>query len=72
MLFRSGTGPAAFKRNWGFEGEPLAYAKHATDGEAPRDINPLNPKYRLQVALWQKLPLPLANRIGPMIARGLG
>jgi FemAB-related protein (PEP-CTERM system-associated) len=69
---KAGTGPAAFKRNWGFDGAPLAYAKFAADGEAPRDINPLNPKYRLQVALWQKLPLPIANRIGPMIARGLG
>lgn len=69
---KAGTGPAAFKRNWGFEGAPLAYAKHAADGETPRDINPLNPKYRLQVALWQKLPLALANRLGPLIARGLG
>ena len=69
---KAGTGPAAFKRNWGFEGEPLAYAKYAADGEALRDINPLNPKYRMQVALWQKLPLAVANRIGPMIARGLG
>jgi FemAB-related protein (PEP-CTERM system-associated) len=69
---KAGTGPAAFKHNWGFEGQPLAYAKFAADGEAPRDINPLNPKYRLQVALWQKLPLAIANRIGPMIARGLG
>ena len=66
------TGPAAFKHNWGFEAQPLAYAKHAADGEVPRDINPLNPKYRLQVALWQRLPLRLANRIGPLIARGLG
>ncbi len=69
---KAGTGPAAFKHNWGFEGAPLAYAKFAAGGEAPRDINPLNPKYRMQVALWQKLPLSLANRIGPMIARGLG
>jgi FemAB-related protein (PEP-CTERM system-associated) len=69
---KEGTGAAAFKHNWGFESEPLAYAKYAGDGEAPRDINPLNPKYRMQVALWQKLPLSLANRIGPMIARGLG
>lgn len=67
-----GTGAAAFKRNWGFEGEPLAYAKRAADGEAPREINPLSPNYRLQVAAWQKLPLGLANRIGPWIAKGLG
>ena len=69
---KTGTGPAAFKRNWGFEGVPLAYAKKALDGGEVRDINPLSPKYRLQVALWQKLPLSIANRIGPMIARGLG
>jgi FemAB-related protein (PEP-CTERM system-associated) len=69
---KAGTGPAAFKHNWGFAGQPLAYAKYAADGAAPRDINPLSPKYRIQVALWQKLPLSLANRIGPVIARGLG
>lgn len=67
-----GTGAAAFKRNWGFEGAPLAYAKRAADGSAPREINPLDPKYRLQVVAWQKLPLGIANRIGPWIAKGLG
>jgi FemAB-related protein (PEP-CTERM system-associated) len=69
---KAGTGPAAFKRNWGFEPQPLSYAKCALDGAAPRDINPMSAKYRFQVAAWQKLPLWLANRLGPMIARGLG
>lgn len=69
---KAGTGPAAFKHNWGFEGVPLAYARRTLDGSEPRDINPLSPKYRLQVAAWQKLPLALANRIGPLISRGLG
>jgi FemAB-related protein (PEP-CTERM system-associated) len=69
---KAGTGPAAFKRNWGFEGQPLSYAKLSLDGEAPRDINPLSPKYRLQVAAWQKLPMAIANFLGPMISRGLG
>jgi FemAB-related protein (PEP-CTERM system-associated) len=63
-----GTGPFAFKKNWGFEPEPLVYAVH---GEG-RETNPLSPKYRLQVALWKKLPLWAANRLGPPIARGLG
>jgi FemAB-related protein (PEP-CTERM system-associated) len=67
-----GTGPAAFKANWGFTPTPLAYAKYAEDGAAPRSINPLDAKYRFQVAAWQKLPLWLANRLGPMISRGLG
>ncbi|GGO98067.1 FemAB family XrtA/PEP-CTERM system-associated protein [Stakelama pacifica] len=67
-----GTGPAAFKKNWGFTPEPLTYWARASDGGEPRKINPLSPKYRLQVAAWKKLPLWLANRIGPPIARGLG
>lgn len=69
---KAGTGPAAFKHNWGFEGRPLSYARKALDGAPPRDVNPLSPRYRLQVALWRKLPLAIANRIGPAIARGLG
>ncbi|MEI9928158.1 MAG: FemAB family XrtA/PEP-CTERM system-associated protein [Sphingomonas sp.] len=69
---KAGTGAAAFKRNWGFEPRPLTYFERAAEGARPRDANPLNPKYRLQVALWSKLPLGIANRLGPWIARGLG
>ncbi len=67
-----GTGAAAYKKNWGFEPHPLRYAKLALDGKTPRSINPLDPKYSLQIKLWQKLPLTVANRLGPLIARGLG
>lgn len=67
-----GTGAAAFKKNWGFEPRPLTYYDRVAAGAAIRDANPLNPKYRLQVALWRKLPLAIANRVGPWIAKGLG
>ena len=67
-----GTGPAAFKRNWGFDAQPLSYAKKAMDGSAARDINPTSAKYTLMVDLWKRLPLPVANIIGPYLARGLG
>jgi FemAB-related protein (PEP-CTERM system-associated) len=63
-----GTGAFAFKKNWGFEPQPLVYARW---GEA-RETNPLSPKYRLQIAAWKRLPLWTANRIGPVIAKGLG
>jgi len=65
-----GTGPAAFKKNWGFTGEPLSYASWS-EGDR-REVNPLNPKYALMVRTWAKLPLPVANGIGPWISRGLG
>lgn len=69
---KAGTGPAAFKNNWGFEGKPLRYAKRAPAGQAPREINPMSPRYRMQVAAWRKLPLWIANRLGPMVSNGLG
>ncbi len=67
-----GTGPHSYKKNWGFEPQPLVYARWLAPGEVPRDTNPTSAKYRLQVDLWKKLPLWVANRIGPPIARGLG
>jgi FemAB-related protein (PEP-CTERM system-associated) len=69
---KAGTGAAAFKKNWGFEPRPLTYLTRAPEGVAARKINPLDPKYSLQVRAWQRMPLWAANRFGPWIARGLG
>lgn len=63
-----GTGPYRFKKFWGFEPTPLVYATHG----ARRDTNPLSARYRWKIALWKQLPLPVSNRLGPLIARGLG
>ena len=68
---KTASGAYNFKRNWGFDPQPLAYAHWTADGAVPRDISPLSPRYRARIAAWQKLPLALANRIGPVIARGL-
>lgn len=67
---KTGTGAAAFKKNWGFSPEPRLYAKRSS-GPA-RDVNPLNPKYALMVRTWKKLPLWAATAAGPWISRGLG
>ncbi len=66
------SGAYHFKRNWGFTPEPLSYASWSASGKPPRDTNPNSPRYKAQIALWQKLPLAVANRIGPWIAGGLG
>jgi FemAB-related protein (PEP-CTERM system-associated) len=69
---KRGTGAFDFKRFWGFEPEPLYYEYRLCRGTRPPGINPLNPKYRLFIAAWKRLPLPLANALGPLIARNLG
>jgi FemAB-related protein (PEP-CTERM system-associated) len=66
------SGAYHFKRNWGFAPEPLRYAAWTAPGAQPRDADPTSAKHALQIALWQRMPLPLANRLGPWIARGLG
>ena len=67
-----GTGAHAFKHNWGFTPAPLHYRYRLAPGAAIPDHNPLNPKYRLFIEGWKRLPLPVANLIGPHIVRGLG
>ena len=67
-----GTGSFDFKKFWGFTPEPLHYQYQLAPGSSIPDLNPLNPKYRLFIAAWKRLPLPLANRLGPMIVRGVG
>ncbi len=67
-----GTGAFDYKRHWGFEPSPLSYAYRLKPGSQMPDVNPLNPKYRLAIAVWKRLPLPIANRLGPLLAAGLG
>jgi FemAB-related protein (PEP-CTERM system-associated) len=69
---KRGTGSFDFKKNWGFEPEPLRYEYALFRGDRIPELNPLNPKYRTFIALWRRLPLPIANRLGPFLARGLG
>ncbi|TCJ37444.1 FemAB family XrtA/PEP-CTERM system-associated protein [Parafrankia sp. BMG5.11] len=66
-----GSGAFAYKKNWGFTPEPLTYAIWQMPGEAARDIDPTSEVYSGKIALWKRLPLPVANRLGPIIARGL-
>lgn len=67
-----GTGPYHFKKNWGFSPEPVVHEYRTRNGAPVPEINPLNPKYRLFIALWKRLPLPLANLLGPHIVRNIG
>ncbi len=69
---KAGTGPFDFKKNFGFEPRPLPYEYYLVKSPAVPDVNPLNPKYRLLVNTWSRLPLPVANLIGPFLARSPG
>lgn len=64
------SGTYRFKKQWGSEVMPLNWTYYIRNGSLP-DINPKSSKFSTLVACWQKMPLPLANTLGPWITRSL-
>jgi len=69
---KAGTGAFSFKKNWGFEPQWLEYEYYLKPGTAMPDKNPNNPKFAALIEVWKRLPLPVANFLGPFLIRGLG
>jgi hypothetical protein len=68
---REGTGAYHFKRHWGFEPVPLPYQYVLSPGRRIPDVSPSNPRMRMAIKAWQRLPLPLTKLIGPTLTRYL-
>ena len=66
-----GSSTYKFKEQWGAWPIPLSWAYWTCNGKALPDISPNNPKYQLAIRLWKQLPLGMANRLGPLIARAI-
>lgn len=69
---KQGTGSYAFKKNWGFEPTPLYYEYTLYKHDAIPQNNPSNAKYKLFIEAWRRMPIGLANWLGPHIVRNLG
>ena len=67
-----GTGSFRFKKHWGFEPQTLDYRYHLVKAESLPDVSPNNPKYQALISIWKRLPLVIANRVGPLVAKSLG
>lgn len=66
-----GTGSFDFKQYWGFKPTPLEYQYALIKASDLPNVNPNNPKFALVSKLWTKLPVPVANFGGPILARHL-
>jgi FemAB-related protein (PEP-CTERM system-associated) len=69
---KRGTGSFDFKKNWGFEAQQLEYEYRLFTRDTVPQNNPANPRYRVFIAAWQRLPIRVANALGPHIVRNLG
>ena len=65
------SGPWRFKKQWGARELPLHWEFILAEGEALPDLSVSNTKFRLAIEAWKRLPLPVANFLGPKIVRGI-
>lgn len=64
-----GTGAHAFKAQWGMEERPLPYQFYLVRRKSMPNFSPANPRFRLGVELWKRMPLRAANALGPRLVR---
>lgn len=65
------SGTYRFKKQWGAQPVPLYWHYWLPEGASVPHLNPGNPKFRLAIAVWKRLPVWLANRLGPSIVKNL-
>lgn len=61
----------SFKENWSPEITPLSYNYHLRTLKEVPFADPRNPRYRLPIEVWRRLPLPLTRALGPHLIKGL-
>ena len=69
---KNDSGPFKYKKNWGMIPEPLHYYYHLVKAKELPNLSPNNPKYKMFISLWQKLPLKISQLLGPVLSKYLG
>ena len=65
------SGTFRFKQQWGAQPTPLYWHYWLPDGGEPPHLNPDNPRYKLAIAAWRRLPVWTTKMLGPPIVRSL-
>lgn len=60
----------SFKKQWGAQPSPAVWQYHVREGEVGT-VRKESGKFALMIGAWRRLPLPVANRLGPLIVRGI-
>jgi serine/alanine adding enzyme len=64
-------GTFRFKVQWNPEVRPLFWYYWLAPGSKLPELNANNPKFALAVRCWKRMPVGLANRVGPWIVRNI-
>ena len=60
-----------FKKQWGALPVQLYWQYLLRDGRTIPHLSPSNPKYRAAIRVWQNLPVPVTNLLGPLIVQNI-
>jgi len=64
-------GTYKFKKQWGAQGKESYWHYWLDENTEMPSLNPNNPKYKLVISIWKKLPVSLTRIIGPSIVKNL-
>ncbi|MEW6249697.1 MAG: FemAB family XrtA/PEP-CTERM system-associated protein [Planctomycetota bacterium] len=64
-------GAVGFKKNQGFEPQPLGYQRYVPPGRRAPDLRPSSPRFTLARQIWQRLPLAATRIAGAWLARSI-
>lgn len=66
-----GEGTFRFKEQWGASPGPMTWEYVLLSGGDLPDRSPTSTRFRAAIAAWKRLPLTIANRVGPSVVRFL-
>lgn len=66
---KQGTGSYAFKTQWNMDAELLDYEVFLVCRKSVPNFSPLNPKFERAIKIWKRMPLWMANAVGPHVVR---
>lgn len=67
----AGSGAETFKTKWNADAKQLYWQYYLPGGGALPQLNVDNPKYRLAINVWRRLPVKLTTMIGPLLAHSI-
>ena len=67
----AGEGTYRFKEQWGAKPVPMYWHYWVRPGASMPDLTNRNPKYRLAIEAWKRLPVPVTRILGPPIVKNI-
>lgn len=61
----------SFKKKWNIDSRQLYWHYYLPTGRDMPALNVENPKYRLAISAWRRLPLAVTTALGPYLARSI-